>query len=167
MSRRSVELSMCALAEVVVLHTSQNFTLYGKRSLRKSVKDFVRSLPGKDNIPVVCLPPSLLLMFATTHCLAMIAHYWISNIPVVRLPPSLLLMFATTHCLAMIAHYWISNIPVVCLPPSLLLMFATTHCLAMIAHYWISNIPVVCLLPSLLLVLCRNHQSNCNRTSTT
>ena len=36
--RRSVKLSMCALAEVVVLHTSQTFTLYGKRPLRRSVK---------------------------------------------------------------------------------------------------------------------------------
>ena len=37
--RRSAELSMRALVEVVVLHTSQTFTLYGKRPLCKSVKD--------------------------------------------------------------------------------------------------------------------------------
>ena len=36
--RRSVELSMRALAEVAVLHTSQSFALYGKRPLCKSVK---------------------------------------------------------------------------------------------------------------------------------
>ena len=33
------KLCMHTLAEVVVLHTSQNFTLYGKRPLRRSVKD--------------------------------------------------------------------------------------------------------------------------------
>ena len=48
--QRSVELSMWALAEVVVLHTSQNFTLYGKRPLCRSVEKklaFVRYRKGQ------------------------------------------------------------------------------------------------------------------------
>ena len=41
---------MHTLAEVVVLHTSQTFTLYGKRPLHKSVKDklaFVQYRKGR------------------------------------------------------------------------------------------------------------------------
>ena len=47
--RRSVELSVLAVVEVVLSHMSQTFTLYGKRPLRKSVKDklaFVRYCKG-------------------------------------------------------------------------------------------------------------------------
>ena len=45
--RRSVELSMCALVEVVVLHTSQNFTLYmarGRYVNSSNVTSYVASL---------------------------------------------------------------------------------------------------------------------------
>ena len=47
--RRSIELSMPALAELVGSHRSQTSTLYGKKPLRKSVKDklaFVRYRKG-------------------------------------------------------------------------------------------------------------------------
>ena len=47
--QRIVELSMRALAEVVGIHASQTFTLYGKRPSHKSVKDklaFVQYLKG-------------------------------------------------------------------------------------------------------------------------
>ena len=49
--RRSVELSMRALAEVAVLHTSPNFTLYGKRPLCKSVKNKLAFVQYSKGLP--------------------------------------------------------------------------------------------------------------------
>ena len=48
---KECQLSMPTLAEVVGIHASQNFTLYGKRPLRRSLKDVLSFVRYRKGLP--------------------------------------------------------------------------------------------------------------------